>query len=242
MPADTNIIDCACVIHSDGYGWDYVERLYRMLQANSSREVRLHVYTEAHRPVPSPMIKHDLDEWPGISGPKKSWWYKMQLFNQAHHQGPLLYFDLDVLIVRNIDWIYDQDLEYFWTIRDFRYLWRPGWEGMNSSVMLWDTRRWDHIWQGFKKQDVSGLIRRYPGDQDYLNQVITQEQRRYLDPDKIKSWRWQVLDGGLDVRTRNYRRPDAGSVLDGSTSVMIFHGSPKPHQITDPVVKKFLDV
>jgi hypothetical protein len=25
------VTDCACVIHSTGYSWDYVERLYRML-------------------------------------------------------------------------------------------------------------------------------------------------------------------------------------------------------------------
>jgi len=51
------------------------------------------------------MIKHVLTEWPGVAGPKRSWWYKMQLFNNEHHQGDLLYFDLDTVIVRDISWI-----------------------------------------------------------------------------------------------------------------------------------------
>jgi len=40
------------------------------------------------------------------------------------------------------------------------------------------------------------------------------------------------------MRTRVYRRPDAGSVLDPETAVMIFHGSPKPHEVQDLVVQK----
>lgn len=232
-------IDCACLIHSNGYDWSYVEHLYRMIQANTSREFRFHVYTESSRPVPAHMIKHALVDWPGVGGPKKSWWYKMQLFNKEYHQGPMLYFDLDVVISRNIDWMFDRDMSVFWTLHDFRYLWKPYWTGMNSSVMYWDTLRWDHVWQDFKELDLKKIFKKYHGDQDYLNVVIKDPNRRFLDPEKIKSWRWQIKDGGIDVRTRTYKRPDAGSVLDPKTSIMIFHGNPKPHQIHDPVIKKY---
>jgi hypothetical protein len=85
-------IDCACVIHSDAYSWDYVERLYSMLSRHLSLGVRLHVYTEADRPVPAPFIKHALDDWE-ISGPRRSWWYKLQLFDSEKFSGSLLYFD-----------------------------------------------------------------------------------------------------------------------------------------------------
>ena len=240
--SNSNIMDCACLIHSVGYDWVYVEKLHKMLQANSTREIRMHVYTEEARRVPAHMIKHSLIEWPGIGGPKKSWWYKMQLFDSRHHQGPLLYFDLDVVIARNIDWIWDQDIQYFWTVHDFRHLWRPAWTGMNSSVMLWDTTQWNHIWEKFNTLDLRSLLRRHHGDQDYLNTVIDQEQRKYLDPSRIKSWRWQVKDGGMDMRTRTYKRPDAGSVLDLTTCVMIFHGDPKPHQVDDPIINRFWQI
>lgn len=239
MNTDSQHIDCACLIHSTGYDWTYVEKLHRMLQNNSDKQVRLHVYTESSRTVPSSMIKHALTEWPGVGGPKKSWWYKMQLFNAEHHQGPLLYFDLDVAIVRNIDWIWEQNTEYFWTIRDFRHLWRPTWVGMNSSVMYWDTRKWAKIWEVFKGLDLRTVLRRHHGDQDYLNTVISEEKRRFLDSEKIRSWRWQIKDGGMNMNTRTYHRPDAGSVLDPKTCVMIFHGNPKPHQIDDPIIRRF---
>ena len=82
-------IDCACVIHGSGYDWQYVERLYNMLCRNLLKEVRLHVYTEHDRSVPPHMVKHILEDW-GISGPKRSWWYKMQLFNPTHFAGNML--------------------------------------------------------------------------------------------------------------------------------------------------------
>lgn len=77
---------CACVIHGNLYDWIYVERLYNMLKANCSREIILHVFTESGRSVPAPYVKHELQEWPGIAGPKKSWWYKMQMFNSKNLQ------------------------------------------------------------------------------------------------------------------------------------------------------------
>ena len=69
-----SITDCACVIHGTGYDWQYVEKLYNMLSRNLPNGIRFHVYTEATRPVPDHMIKHALQEWPGIAGPQREWW------------------------------------------------------------------------------------------------------------------------------------------------------------------------
>ena len=107
------VTDCACVIHGSGYDWQYVEKLYNMLTRNLQGSIRFHVYTEASRSVPPHMIKHQLTEWPGIGGPRRSWWYKMQLFNQHHHQGNLLYFDLDCVIVADLQWLVDLPTDHF---------------------------------------------------------------------------------------------------------------------------------
>lgn len=229
-------IDCACVIYGNGYTWDYVEKLYNMLERHISPDVRFHVYTEDSRAVPSPMIKHVLDDLK-ITNPKKLWWYKMQLFNTKHHSGPLLYFDLDTVIVKNIDWIWTQPTDYFWGIKDFKYLWRNSHQGINSSVMWWDTTKFEHVWANFAAQDTQRLITKYHGDQDFISEQISQKQRRFLDQTRIKSWRWQALDGGYDFSRRKYLEPDSGTNIVDNTSVLVFHGNPKPAQITDPVVQ-----
>ncbi len=228
-------IDCACVIHGDAYSWTYVEKLYSMLSRHITPGIRLHVYTEADRVVPTPMIKHALKDW-NIANPKKSWWYKMQLFNPEHHAGPLLYFDLDTVIVDNIDWIWQCPTTYFWAVKDFKYLWQPTHTGLNSSVMWWDTQKYSHIWDTFAQQDLNKIIQTYRGDQDYISDKIPENQRRFFDVNRVLSWRWQCFNGGYDFQKRRHCIPEKGTYLAENTSVMIFHGKPKPDQVEDQVI------
>lgn len=236
---DTKIetIDCACVIHGDAYSWDYVEKLFNMLNRHITRPINLHVYTEATRNVPSPMIKHSLTEF-SIAVSSQAWWYKMQLFNTEHHAGPLLYFDLDTVIVNNIDWIWQQPPEYFRAPRDFKYLWQPRHTGINSSVMWWDTVKYSYVWESFSQQDFNKITLKYRGDQDYISDQILENDRRFLDPIRIQSWRWQCLDGGYNFTKKRHFTPGTGTKIDHLTSVLIFHGTPKPNEISDEIILK----
>lgn len=237
MDPTTKTIDCACVIHSDGYTWDYVERLYNMLNRHITPDIRLHVYTESERSVPNKFIKHKLTDWQ-IAGRKRSWWYKIQLFNPEHHSGPLLYFDLDTIITGNIDWIWQTPTEYLWAVRDFKHLWRPGFNGINSSVMWWDTSKYAYIWENFKQQDLKQVMIKYHGDQDYITEQISVHDRRFFDQNRVQSYRWQCLDGGYDFSKRRHQAPNTGVKILPLTSVIVCHGNPKPAQITDPVAQQ----
>lgn len=232
-------IDCVCVIHGDKYDWTYVEKLYSMVVSCASRPINFHVFTEASRSVPAPMIKHALAEWPGVSGPRKSWWYKMQVFDSARISGQILYFDLDVVIVGDLGWIFNLDPQYFWIIRDWRCLWKPLSQGLNSSVMYWDNSKFSKIWHDFNDQGIQDVISRYRGDQDFIGAVLPQTETRYFQDELILSWRWQVKDGGFDPRTKSYKYPGQGSILSQDARILVFHGHPKPHEIQDPIVEKF---
>lgn len=231
-------VNCACVIHSNKYSWEYVDNLYNQIVSMTDSQINFHVFTEKSRAVPAPYIKHELEEWEGINGPRKSWWYKMQLFNPAHQLGRVLYLDLDTVIIGNLDWIWALDPRYFWTIRDFRYLWRPNWTGINSSIMLWNTRQFEYVWRDFAGQNINTLARQYHGDQDYLSAVLDQQQVQFIDREWVHSWRWQIKDGGMDMGTRLYRRPGQGSQLLPTTKIIVFHGDPKPHEVADPIIQQ----
>lgn len=209
-----------------------------MLRRNFTVPIKFHVFTELGRDVPNYMVKHALTDWPGVSGKKKGWWYKMQMFDPGHIQGQVLYFDLDVVITGNLDWILTLDPEQFWTIRDFKYLWRPQWQGINSSMMYWNTLKFGKIWHNFQGRQIAAVMREFHGDQDFLTATIPGHLVKFVDHQLIKSWRWQVKDGGMDMRTRIYRSPNAGSIIDPATKIVVFHGSPKPHEITDPAILK----
>lgn len=237
-PCVTGVIDCACVIHGNGYSWEYVENLYNMLSRQIYNGIRFHVYTEHDRSVPAHMIKHTLEDWPGIKGNKKSWWYKMQLFNPTHFSGNLLYLDLDVVLVNDLNWVAYTNPEYFWTLRDFKYLQRPGVQTMNSSMMWWNVERYSWVWERFNRDSVGTVVSRHHGDQDYLNAVITQEHKRYWEDWHFQSYRWQCQSGGYDFARRVHRAPEAASTHDPRTSVVVFHGKPNPHEVRqDPIVK-----
>jgi hypothetical protein len=230
-------IDCACVIHGNGYDWIYVDRLYSMLTRHLAKNIRMHVYTEQSRSVPDHMIKHVLTEWPGLSGRRRSWWYKMQLFNPALHAGQLLYLDLDTVIVNNLDWILDLDAHHFWSIRDFQTLWNPQFQGINSSFMYWNTVSFAKIWEDFSTQDINMIRKKYNGDQDYISAVLEPTKRKFIDKNRAVSWRWQALDGGMNFQKRTHKIPGKGTEFDSTTSLLIFHGNPKPDQVKDPVIQ-----
>lgn len=233
-------IDCACVIHGAVYDWIYVQRLHNMLVKNlPQHKVKLHVFTEESRSVPNTMVKHVLTEWSGITGPKKSWWYKMQLFNAEQFDGNLLYFDLDTVIVRDITWIVELNPINMWTVRDFVYLQKPNFYAMNSSIMWWNVGTFDWVWKKFKKQGAFEVMKQHrSGDQEYLNKILTQKHIRYFDQNSIQSWRWQAKDGGMIFPDKKYRTPGIGTQIDNEMSVLVFHGDPKPHQVTDPIIKQ----
>jgi hypothetical protein len=79
-------------------------------------------------------------------------------------------------------------------------------------------------------------MQQYPGDQDFISETISQQQVRLMDPTAIRSWRWEVLDGGIDPMTGQYRSHGSGAVVPDGTSILVFHGKPKPHDINDSML------
>jgi len=229
------IIDCACVIHGNGYDWQYVERLYNMLCRVFPAGIRMHVYTEHDRSVPPHMIKHILSDL-GVSGPKRSWWYKIQLFNPEHFAGNMLYLDLDVVIARELDFVRSLPTDYFWAIRDFKYLQKGNPNTINSSMMWFNVERFGWVWKQFNAVDFKTTIKSYPGDQDYISAVIDINQRRFFDTKFFESYRWQCLDGGFDFFKRKHLRSGSGVKIAADTALVVFHGKPKPHEVQDPAI------
>jgi hypothetical protein len=94
------------------------------------------------------------------------------------------------------------------------------------------------VWDKFCEEDISKVVTRWPGDQDYINQVIQPSQRRYFDDQHFQSFRWQALDGGMNFRARKANQPGGGVRLSPDASVLVFHGKPKPHEVTHPQIQQ----
>jgi len=230
-------IHCACLIHDTKYDIEYVNKLYRALCRNLTPKVILHVFTESNRNIPSEYIKHDLVEWPNVRGPRKSWWYKVQIFDPAHYKGNMLYFDLDTVIVGNIDWIWKLPGNCFWAVKDFKHLFKNRRRiTINSSVMWFNTKKYHYILKDF---DLSVTkTGRFHGDQDYIDSKLDPTRLRYFDTNRIKSYKWEVKEGGYDFRRRKHNNPGETTWPADDTSVLVFHGNPNPEDENHPLLQQ----
>lgn len=130
----------ACVKWGDKYSADHVNILKNMVERNLTLEHEFRCFTDDPTG-----LECESEVLPGGS---IGWWNKLHLFSLDR---PILYFDLDLVICRNIDHL---ATDYFSMAKD-------AWiEGGNSSVMSIRPGM-EHV---SKNPDLS-----LPGDQDWIN-------------------------------------------------------------------------
>ena len=141
------------------------------------------------------------------------WWSKLELFRPELFDGRVLYFDLDTVIVR------DSAALGMWS-GDFallRDLWSP--ERWNTGVMAWDHQgeAVDQLWR-----DVPAIINEPDNaDGQWMNSVVL---IRGLNPEAI-----QDIDPGVcSFKPRIGDHATMRNDLDGTETVVCFHGQPRP--------------
>lgn len=221
-----------CVNWGTKYGVEYTLRLYNMVKRNTTKDFKFYVLTDvtdryAKYPWILP-IELDTD----LVG----WWNKLLLFKEGTlPKGDYLYFDLDVVIVDNIDDLFG--CRSFGITRDFI---RPN-DGLlpgpeyNSSILKFDNRTtngiWQHyinnknLWHGYQKQIhffgdqnvISHYVNHYP---DFLN----------VFPDE---WIWSFKKGAVRGATAGDRSRYFGAEIPEGGKVCVFHGEPSPDKVKD---------
>ena len=199
------MITVACVFWGNKFSLDYVYNLRNMVKRNTTVDHEFVCFSDKQIPdVKTHILK------PGFNG----WWNKLQMFNTEYPlRQNVVYFDLDTLITNNIDWLMQYNT-MFMGIEDLGSVnaHQPFLRGqLQSGVLKWNRAMNGHIWQEFTaRPDVMIKIR---GDGEYLNIVLPNEKRELLQrvfPHKLKSYKYQVYDAGLD----------------DNTSIVCFHGRP----------------
>ena len=79
----------------------------------------------------------------------KGWWWKTYIFKQDHFaKGDInLFFDLDVVIVKNIDKLISHPGSFLGFEDPGKIFNRTG--KLNSSVMRWNSGEYSDIWENF---------------------------------------------------------------------------------------------
>ena len=225
-------VNVVCVNWGTKYSTEYVVRLYQMVKKNTTHKFEMFCLTD------NPDIYPD-----GITGVKlktgfEGWWNKMQLFrNDMLPVGEYLYFDLDVVIVDNIDCLFEY--KGFGITRDFinPEIGLLGGKEYNSSIMRFTQN--SAIWKHFKVNESRWKAAQaktpFFGDQNVISDFLNKSGFDSPFPDQ---WSWSFKIGSLRGRRPIDHNIFFGAEIPEGGKVCVFHGEPNPDQVNVEWVNK----
>ena len=222
-----------CVKWGNKYISQYVNVLYRMVQRHTTLPYEFHCITENPRGL-DPHIH--VIPFPKDEPIIKSWWSKLWMFG-GHFplQGNILYFDLDVIIFKNIDELFTKNPNKFMIIRDFNRRRQKDWKVCNSSVMRWISGTMTYLWSDFKL-NAQNIMGSNHGDQDWITSRAKGDTNWWPD-EWIRSYKWEMIDLGYKAKREgpNWTFDKAPKIIP-ENRVAVFHGNPKPFNCKDQFV------
>jgi hypothetical protein len=221
-----------CLKYGDKYNADYVNKLYNMTKRHSVLPFRFACMTEDSNGLHPDIQVLSLPLETNLQG----WWYKPYVFSSSFPlSGSILFLDLDIVIVKNIDQFWLHEPGKFCIIRDFTRVMNPEWKRFNSSIFRFESGSLPHVWDNLKRDP--SIMKRMHGDQDWLFNQITNNFSFWPD-NWSQSYKWEIRDRseivgvGRDRKFNQIKEPK----INPDTSILVFHGDPKPEQVKDPIV------
>lgn len=217
-----------CLKWGSKYPASYVNRLSRMVRRNFGLPMDFHCLTEDPGGL-DPEIGH----LPLQTSDLRGFWYKLMLFQRDFFglQGDILFLDLDVVIVGNIDFLAELPGDFL-IIRDWsrNRMW-------NSSVMRFKAGRYDFIWERFVAQKQH-ILASYNGDQEWIHACVPEAANwpadRILSYKKSLNSRAFPLLDRLGARRLGLKTPDRmDTPLPPDAAIIVFHGKPDPEDVAE---------
>ena len=215
FPSSRSKVTIVCVLKSGGtYTIDYVVKLKSMIDRNTTIPYGFICLTDMD-------IDKNICESIKLIRGQAGWWSKIELFRpNLMNAKQIIYFDLDTIILKNIDDILDFQHNfsalYPWNEKNRR-------NGLCASgMMAW---RNDNTFSFIFDRFDPGRTKNYPrGDQEYISQTLRTKKKK---PEFL-----QNLFLGIYSYKRNCRER-----LPKNARIICFHGKPRLHEIKIQWVK-----
>lgn len=225
-----------CIVYAGTkFSTDYVVQKRRQLDKYCTKATRLTVLTDDPAAIVGLGLRDTravlLPNWQ-LTG-RQLWWYKVYMFSRAiDWMGPVLYVDLDTIIIADIVHLYKYEQASFMILQDFNRAFIDTYPISNSSVMRFDPRDHHDICEYFE-DNREQIIRKFRGDQDYLTDWFKRIGGSAWWPRQwCMSYKWEIVHGGSrrggpDLEhPRDYYQPDVPWVIPTDCCVVVFHGQP----------------
>lgn len=141
------------------------------------------------------------------------WWQKLGLFSDLVSDKPSLYFDLDVVICGELDYLVPYAQHQLSAPANWG---KSGHGGIQSSVLAWNGQWRDPLTKFNWAVDSARLW----GDQEFLTELLEDD---FVKIPKVKSYKYHCLQ-----------------TIPQDTSVIAFHGKPDPHEIDAPHLLEYV--
>lgn len=227
------MLNVICVKHGTKYSDLHVNRLYNMVSRHLTIPHRFVCFTENPTYIDKNIDIRPLPTNLPISG----WWWKTYIFSNGHFDKTHinLFFDLDMVIIGNIDKLVKQDLGYFVGLEDVgRAIGKP--TKLGSAVMKWHGSFYSNIWD--KLQADPEIVKKYPGgDQDWIWN-LHKNKIRFYPKSWIMSYKWEVRNIKELIRKNNkwYFKDIRDPEVNPDTVVLAFHGTPDMEDVQDKII------
>ena len=171
------------------------------------------------------------------NGMFSGWWWKPYIFKQGHfpHGDINLFFDLDMVIVGNIDKLVSYLPNEFIGLEDVGRVFRRTPQKLGSAVLKWPSNQYSNIWDEIESNPEK--TRQFPGDQDWI-WYLHRSNIKFFPESWIKSYKWEIRtrDELIRVQGKNVFKTVRDPILDPECSVIAFHGTPNPEDVQDPII------
>lgn len=201
------------------YGPEYVNILAAMVKRHLTVPHRFVCFTDDTKGINKDIETRPIPEIPLGSAPIFSGWRKLaSLSPKLGLTGTVLFLDLDLVIMENIDCFFTHAPNKFCIIENWT---QPG-EGIgNSSVYRYRADAHVDIFDDFSKQHEE-IYRTVTNEQTYLTQMVAKTQEVAFWPDEwCRSFKRHCLPNLILRPFLTPRQPKGCKIL-------VFHGPPKP--------------
>ena len=236
-----------CIKWGKKFGVEYVNKLYNAVQRNLSLKHRFICLTDDAEGIVAGVETFDIP-----TADLKICWNKLALFDRGIHniEGQILFLDLDVVIVKPIDdlFLFQPESKFVsikeWVSVDYAL---PDMTPFNASAMRFDVGAFPFIVEEFYKERDVTLIEEIFFD-EAASKLGQSEKITYNDlegfPPRVfngdQEWEYYMLYKN-NVKVDYYPEGWLASYrygFDSKARVIVFHGEPKPEQVSDEIVMR----
>ncbi len=236
-----------CIKWGKKFGVEYVNKLYNAVQRNLSLKHRFICLTDDAEGIVAGVETFDIPR-----ADLKICWNKLALFDRGIHniEGQILFLELDVVIVKPIDdlFLFQPESKFVsikeWVSVDYAL---PDMTPFNASAMRFDVGAYPFIVEDFYKERDVTLIEEIFFD-EAASKLGQSEKVTYNDlegfPPRVfngdQEWEYYMLYKN-NVKVDYYPEGWLASYrygFDSKARVIVFHGEPKPEQVSDEIVMR----